>query len=209
MFVVWNFKNINWKHVEFDEGKFLFLPFFSYISHLEWNGDLTFLKASTSHSSEMQYNPGIRRVQINTERKNWIGCSCRSNRYVYDASFTNEYLHHRTTIRAESVGPLRRNYQWFPRSPFSMLIHIILARTPLLSATLKQGVERGNCIWIQELMVMILSENQQKINVSAVNGWMKQKREREAVQRILALIVDLTRLKPAVSCYNLRYRYIV
>ena len=28
MFFVWNFKNINWGHVEFDEGKSHFLPFF-------------------------------------------------------------------------------------------------------------------------------------------------------------------------------------
>ena len=28
MFFVWNFKNINWEHVEFDEGKSHFLPFF-------------------------------------------------------------------------------------------------------------------------------------------------------------------------------------
>ena len=68
----------------------------------------------------------------------------------------------------------------FPRSPFSMLIHIKLARTPLLSTTLKQGVGRGNCIWIQELGAMIPSENRQKINVSAVNGWMKLKRERRS-----------------------------
>ena len=68
----------------------------------------------------------------------------------------------------------------FPRSPFSMLIHIILARTPLLSATLKQGVGRGNWIWIQGLGVTIPLENRQKINVSTVNGWMKLKRERRS-----------------------------
>ena len=27
MFVVWNFKHINWEHVEFDEGKSQILPF--------------------------------------------------------------------------------------------------------------------------------------------------------------------------------------
>ena len=27
MFVVWNSKNINWEHVEFDEGKSQFLPY--------------------------------------------------------------------------------------------------------------------------------------------------------------------------------------
>ena len=27
MFVVWNFKYINWEHVEFDEEKSQFLPF--------------------------------------------------------------------------------------------------------------------------------------------------------------------------------------
>ena len=68
----------------------------------------------------------------------------------------------------------------FPRSPFSMLIHIVLARTPLLSATLKQGVGRGNCIWIQGLGVTIPLKNRQKINVSTVNGWMKLKRERRS-----------------------------
>ena len=39
----------------------------------------------------------------------------------------------------------------FPRSPFSMLIHTILARTPLLSATLRQGVGRGNSILRQSV----------------------------------------------------------
>ena len=68
----------------------------------------------------------------------------------------------------------------FPRSPFSMLIHIVLARTPLLSATLKQGVGRGNCIWIQGLGVTIPLKNRQKFNVSTVNGWMKLKRERRS-----------------------------
>ena len=68
----------------------------------------------------------------------------------------------------------------FPRSPFSMLIHIVLARTPLLSATLKQGVGRGNCIWIQGLGVTIPLKNRQKINVRTVNGWMKLKRERRS-----------------------------
>ena len=68
----------------------------------------------------------------------------------------------------------------FPRSPFSILIHIVPARTPLLSATLKQGVGRGNCIWIQGLGVTIPLENRQEINVSAVNGWMKLKRKRRS-----------------------------
>ena len=36
------------------------------------------------------------RVPINSERKNWIGCYYRSNRHVYGASFTGEYLRHRT-----------------------------------------------------------------------------------------------------------------
>ena len=40
MFVVRNFKNINWEHAEFDEGKSQFFPLFSYVSHL------TFLTAS-------------------------------------------------------------------------------------------------------------------------------------------------------------------
>ena len=42
------------------------------------------------------------------------------------------FLHFAQTIRVESVEPLRRITRDFHRSPFSMLIHIILARTPLL-----------------------------------------------------------------------------
>ena len=33
---------INLEHVELDEGKSDVLPFFRRVSHLEWNGDLTF-----------------------------------------------------------------------------------------------------------------------------------------------------------------------
>ena len=72
---------------------------FSCVSHLEWNGDLTFLPCM--NSSEIQYKLGIRRVKINSERKNWIGCYYRFNRYVYGASFMGEYLHLRYNCRTD------------------------------------------------------------------------------------------------------------
>ena len=34
MFVVWNFKNIDLEHVEFDEGKSQFLPFLLCINYI-------------------------------------------------------------------------------------------------------------------------------------------------------------------------------
>ena len=58
-------------------------------------------------------------------------------------SFFFSFLHFSQTIRAESVRPLRRITRDFDRSPFSMLINIIPARIPLLSATWRQGVGRG------------------------------------------------------------------
>ena len=50
----------------------------------------------------------------------------------------------------------------FPRSPFSVLIHTILARMPLLSATLRHGVGRRNSILRQEFVITIPSHNGQK-----------------------------------------------
>ena len=75
-----------------------FYPF-SCVSHLEWNGGPTFPTASSPAWIVQRCNIsyiGIRWVQINWERKNWIGCYYRPNRYVYGASFTGEYLRHRT-----------------------------------------------------------------------------------------------------------------
>ena len=80
MFVVWNFKNINWEQVEFDEGKSYFLPFLVVYHILSETETWPFLRLlPRMNSSEMQYKLGIRRVQINSERKNWIGCYYRPN----------------------------------------------------------------------------------------------------------------------------------
>ena len=46
MFVVWNLKNINWEHVEFDEGKSQFLSFLVVYHILNETENLTFLTAS-------------------------------------------------------------------------------------------------------------------------------------------------------------------
>ena len=55
MFVVRNFKNINWEHVEFDEGKtqiFLFLVVYHILIETEiW----PLLRLFRMNSSEMQY----------------------------------------------------------------------------------------------------------------------------------------------------------
>ena len=42
------------------------------------------------------------------------------------------------TIRAKSVGPLRRFYKWFSPLPISVLMNQVLARTPILSPALRQ-----------------------------------------------------------------------
>ena len=56
MLCVLNFKNINWKHVEFDEGKFYFLPFFVVYHILSDTEIWPFSTASSStDSSEMQH----------------------------------------------------------------------------------------------------------------------------------------------------------
>ena len=53
-----------------------------------------------------------------------------------------------STIRAESVGPLRRIYQRFSPLPiFNVDPHYAGTATPLLSATLRQGVRRGILFW--------------------------------------------------------------
>ena len=55
-FFVRNFKNINWEHVEFDEGKSHFLPFLVVYHSLIETGNMTFRTTSSSmNSSEMQY----------------------------------------------------------------------------------------------------------------------------------------------------------
>ena len=58
----------------------------------------------------------------------------------------------------------------FPCSPFSMLIHTILARMPLLSATLGQGVGRGNSILKQRVWDYHSISQWTKLQLSVVNG---------------------------------------
>ena len=56
MFCVWNFKNIYWEHVEFDEGKSYFLPFFVVYHILSKTELWTFSTTSSSMNSlEMQH----------------------------------------------------------------------------------------------------------------------------------------------------------
>ena len=56
MFCVWNFKYINCEHVEFDEGKSDFLPFFAVYHMLSETEVWPFITASSSmNSSEMQH----------------------------------------------------------------------------------------------------------------------------------------------------------
>ena len=56
MFCVWTFKNINWEHMEFDEGKSVFLLFFTVYHILSVREVWPFSAASSSmNSSEMQY----------------------------------------------------------------------------------------------------------------------------------------------------------
>ena len=109
MFVLWNFKNINWEHVKFDEGKSQFLPFLVVYHILSETETWPFLSLSYGffpawiiQRCNVSYI-GIRRVQINSERKNWIGCYYRPNKYVYGASFTGEYLRDRT--RSNKLKP--------------------------------------------------------------------------------------------------------
>ena len=56
MFCVWNFKNIYWEHVEFDEGKSDFSPSFAVYHILSETEVWTFSTASSSmNSTEMQH----------------------------------------------------------------------------------------------------------------------------------------------------------
>ena len=71
-----------------------FLVVYNILSETETWHFLRLLLRMTS--SEMQYKLGIRRVQVNSEQNNWIGCYYRPNRHVYGVSFTCEYLRHRT-----------------------------------------------------------------------------------------------------------------
>ena len=78
-----------------------------------------------------------------------------------------------STIRAESVGPLRRIYQRFSPLPiFNVDPHYAGTATPLLSATLRQGVRRGNSILglFLEFGITMPSHNGQKLHFSAVKG---------------------------------------
>lgn len=54
----------------------------------------------------------------------------------------------------------------FLRSPFAMLIYTLVTRTPLLSATLRKRVGKGNSLLRQEHGLTIQSHNGQKINFS-------------------------------------------
>ena len=96
-----------------------FYPF-SCVSHLEWNGDMTFpsygfFPTWIIQRCNISYI-GIRRVQINSQRKKWIGCYYRPTGYVYGARFTGEYLYHRT----ESNNKVKDRYT---------LLHVITYAT--------------------------------------------------------------------------------
>ena len=56
MFLVWNFKNINWEHVEFNELKSQFLLFLVVYHILSETDIWPFLRLLRMNSSEMQYN---------------------------------------------------------------------------------------------------------------------------------------------------------
>ena len=67
MLLVRNFKNINWEHVEFDEGKSQFLLFLVVCHILSEKEDLTFPYGFFPRIVQ-RYS-----TEINTtERKNWI-----------------------------------------------------------------------------------------------------------------------------------------
>ena len=56
LFAVWNFKDINWEHVEFDEGKSQFLLFLVVYHILSKTETWTFLRLLLHlNSSEMQF----------------------------------------------------------------------------------------------------------------------------------------------------------
>ena len=55
MFVVRNFKNFNWEHVEFDEGKSQFLLFLVVYHILSETEIWLLLRLLRMNSSEMQY----------------------------------------------------------------------------------------------------------------------------------------------------------
>ena len=103
-----------------------------------------------------------------------------SHEGFYKLSTKNCLSNLNSIIRAKSVGPLRRIYQWFSLLPiFNVDPHrtCVLARTPLLSATLKQGVGRGIPFLRQGFEITIPSHNRpQKLNSSTVNGWMELKK---------------------------------
>ena len=51
MFCVWNFKNINWEHIEFDEG---ISSFFFAVYHI-FSETEVWTASSSTNSSEMQH----------------------------------------------------------------------------------------------------------------------------------------------------------
>ena len=75
------------------------------------------------------------------------------------------------TIRAESVGPLRRISQRFSPLPISNVDPHHTGTDALLSATLRQGVGRGNSILRRESGITIPSHNGQKTS-SKCCKWM-------------------------------------
>ena len=91
-------------------------------------------------------------------------CNVCSQTWFYNYKTAEGYIHTAKVISHLQSGPKvlehsRVFIRDFPRSPFSMLSDTILARMPLLSATLRHGVGRGNSILRQEFGITIPSHH--------------------------------------------------
>ena len=73
------------------------------------------------------------------------------------------------------VGSLGHYIRDFLHSPFSMLIHTLLARTPLFRGTMTQW-QRETDLYFETRVWEKNSHSYQKINFTALNRWMEQKK---------------------------------
>ena len=140
------------------------IPKMDSVTHFQFKNAYFYICHVTVNSLKVAAFNKFCNFRIDTSlNSNFYNCNSTSHDFIFQISLSTladifAYLQSGPKV-LDHWGVITSD---LPRSPFSMLIHIVLARTPLLSATLKQEVGRGNCIWIQKLGVTIPSENRQK-----------------------------------------------
>ena len=136
------------------------------------------------------YYLGPKCILVPRDQSQTLGC--QTSYFPVTSSSLSEFnlIRHWRRTRLQS-GPKVLDH-WgiinsdFPRSPFWMLIHTVLAQTPLLSKHWDgKGELHFDTRFGQRFHLMI----NKKLNFSAVNGWKELKYE--AVQRRLVLIVGI------------------